>query len=109
MTAIMTSDFYCCNDLQLLIVITRTLLDAPTRKSAHACKHTHTRRNVCVQYRHDLPKFRAGIVLYCIVFNYLYSAPQQPWANRGAFGSISSKKIKRHELKVEGDEFNFRS
>src|SRR6218665_1337582 len=28
----------------------------------------------------------------CIVFKYLYSAPQQPWANRGAFGSISSKK-----------------
>jgi len=23
---------------------------------------------------------------YCIVFKYLYSAPQQPWANRGAFG-----------------------
>src|SRR6218665_1970115 len=32
------------------------------------------------------------IVLYCIVFKYLYSAPQQPWTNRGAFGSISSKK-----------------
>jgi len=31
-------------------------------------------------------------ILYCIVFKYLYSAPQQPWANRGAFGSISSKK-----------------
>jgi len=27
--------------------------------------------------------------LYCIVFKYLYSAPQQPWVNRGAFGSIS--------------------
>jgi len=27
-----------------------------------------------------------------IVFEYLYSAPHQPWANRGAFGSISSKK-----------------
>jgi len=27
-----------------------------------------------------------------MVFEYLYSAPQQPWANRGAFGSISSKK-----------------
>src|SRR6218665_2067694 len=24
---------------------------------------------------------------YCIVFKYLYSAPQQPWANRGAFGT----------------------
>jgi len=31
-------------------------------------------------------------LLYCIVFEYLYSAPQQPWANRGAFDSISSKK-----------------
>jgi len=31
-------------------------------------------------------------LLYCIVFKYLYSAPQQPWANRGAFGSTSSKK-----------------
>jgi len=31
-------------------------------------------------------------VLYCIVFNYLYSAPQQPQADRGACGSISSKK-----------------
>src|SRR6218665_3762431 len=31
------------------------------------------------------------IVLYCMVFKYLYSAPQQPWANRGAFGSISFK------------------
>jgi len=30
--------------------------------------------------------------IYCIVFKYLYSAPQQPWVNRGAFGSISSKK-----------------
>src|SRR6218665_1167847 len=28
--------------------------------------------------------------LYCIVFEYLYSAP--PWANKGAFGLISSKK-----------------
>jgi len=27
-----------------------------------------------------------------MVFKYLYSAPQQPWANRGTFGSISSKK-----------------
>jgi len=27
-----------------------------------------------------------------MVFKYLYSAPQQPWANRGAFGSIISKK-----------------
>src|SRR6218665_115848 len=35
-------------------------------------------------------------LLYCIVFKYLYSAPQQPWPNRGAFGSISSKK--RDEL-----------
>ena len=34
-------------------------------------------------------------LLYCIVFKYLYSAPQQLWANRGAFGSISSKKIDR--------------
>jgi len=32
------------------------------------------------------------IVLHCIVFKYLYSTPQQPWANRGTFGSISSKK-----------------
>src|SRR6218665_574497 len=31
-------------------------------------------------------------LLYCIVFKYLYSSPQQPWANIGAFGSISSKK-----------------
>jgi len=23
-------------------------------------------------------------LLYCIVFKYLYSAPQHPWANRGA-------------------------
>ena len=30
--------------------------------------------------------------IFCIVFKYLYSAPQQPWANRGAFSSISSKK-----------------
>jgi len=29
--------------------------------------------------------------LYCIVVKYLYSAPQQPWANRGAFGLISFK------------------
>src|SRR6218665_431850 len=39
-------------------------------------------------------------VLYCIVLKYLYSAPQQPWANRGAFGSISSKK--RHKLTIIG-------
>jgi len=32
------------------------------------------------------------ITLYCIVFKYLYSDPQQPQANRGACGSISSKK-----------------
>jgi len=31
-------------------------------------------------------------LLYCIVFKYLNSAAQQPWANRGTFGSISSKK-----------------
>jgi len=35
------------------------------------------------------------IVLYRIVFEYLYSALQQPWANRGAFGSVSSKKRDR--------------
>jgi len=33
-----------------------------------------------------------GMVWYGMVFKYLYSAPQRPWANRGAFGSISSKK-----------------
>jgi len=40
------------------------------------------------------------IVLYCIVLccvQYLYSAPQQPWANRGAFGSVSSKKRDKFE------------
>jgi len=31
-------------------------------------------------------------LLHYIVFKYLYSAPQQLWANRGAFRSISSKK-----------------
>jgi len=30
-------------------------------------------------------------LLHCIVFVYLYSAQQQPCANRGAFGSISSE------------------
>ena len=30
--------------------------------------------------------------LHCIVFQYSYSAFHQPWANRSAFGSISSKK-----------------
>ena len=40
----------------------------------------------------DLEFCADDIVLYCIVFKYLYSAPQQPQANRGAFGSISSKK-----------------
>jgi len=40
-------------------------------------------------------------VLYRIVFRYLYSAPQQPWANRGAFGSISSKK--RQVLRSDKD------
>src|SRR6218665_2206256 len=40
--------------------------------------------------------------LYCIVFRYLYSAPQQPLANRGAFGSISSKK-KRQVLRSDKD------
>src|SRR6218665_892217 len=37
-----------------------------------------------------------------IVFKDLYSAPQQPWANRGAFGSISSKK-KRQVLRSDKD------
>jgi len=32
------------------------------------------------------------MVSYGMVFKYLYSAPQQPWANRGALGSINSKK-----------------
>jgi len=32
------------------------------------------------------------MVFYGMVFKYLYSARQQPWANRGAFGLISSKK-----------------
>ena len=27
--------------------------------------------------------------LYCIVFEYLYSAPQQPQAHRGTFGYIT--------------------
>jgi len=36
--------------------------------------------------------FYLFFVLYCIVSKYLYSAPQQPWANRGTFDSISSKK-----------------
>ena len=29
---------------------------------------------------------------YCVEFECLYSAPQQLWVNRGAFGSISFKK-----------------
>src|SRR6218665_1535047 len=41
-----------------------------------------------------------GMVWYGMVFKYLYSAPQQPWANRGAFGSISSKK-KRQVLRSD--------
>ena len=32
------------------------------------------------------------LILYCIVFQYLYSAPQQPWANRCVSGSLISKK-----------------
>src|SRR6218665_921777 len=40
-------------------------------------------------------------MLYCIVFKYLYSAPQQPWGNRGAFDSISSKK--RQVLRSDKD------
>src|SRR6218665_2507493 len=43
-----------------------------------------------------------GMVWYGMVFKYLYSAPQQPWANRGAFGSISSKK-KRQVLRSDKD------
>src|SRR6218665_494213 len=41
--------------------------------------------------------------LYCIVFKYLYRDPQQPLANRGAFGSISSKKrqVLRSDMDVE--------
>ena len=35
---------------------------------------------------------RSVFVLYSIEFKCLYSAPQQPWAKRGVFGSISSKK-----------------
>src|SRR6218665_245254 len=34
----------------------------------------------------------ARMCITSIVFKYLYSATQQPWANRGSFGSISSKK-----------------
>src|SRR6218665_792838 len=40
--------------------------------------------------------------LYRIVFKYLYSAPTQPKANRGAFGSICSKK-KRQVLRSHKD------
>jgi len=38
-----------------------------------------------------------------LVFKHLYSAPQQPWANRGAFGSISPKKreVLRSDKEVE--------
>jgi len=32
------------------------------------------------------------MVWYGMVFKYLYRPLQQPWANRGAFGSISSNK-----------------
>ena len=35
-----------------------------------------------------------------MVFKDLYSAPQQPWANRGTFGSISSKE-KRQVLRSD--------
>jgi len=38
------------------------------------------------------PHMRIELLLYCIVFMYLFSAPLQPWANIFAFGSISSKK-----------------
>jgi len=43
--------------------------------------------------RYEVAAWNIGIarnILYCFVFEYLYSTPQQLWANRGAFGSISS-------------------
>src|SRR6218665_1363835 len=49
--------------------------------------------------RRDVTHADDLIVLYCIVFKYLYSAPQQPKANRGACGSISSKKRDKLERK----------
>jgi len=39
-------------------------------------------------YNCGLNAYLALKLLYCIVFKYLYSAPQQPWANVGVFGSI---------------------
>src|SRR6218665_3585064 len=46
--------------------------------------------------------FTLYCIVYCIVFKYLYSAPQQRWANRDAFGSISSKQ-KRQVLGSDKD------
>ena len=52
---------------------------------AHSCIAIHVYSIICtcscIYYIH--------IILYFIVFKYLYSAPQQPWTNTSAFGSIS--------------------
>jgi len=31
-------------------------------------------------------------ILYCIAFKYLYSAHQQPWANKGALDQLAPRK-----------------
>src|SRR6218665_1855775 len=46
------------------------------------------------------PQTRRQVSAY--VFKYLYSAPQQPWANRGAFGSDSLQE-KRQVLRSDKD------
>src|SRR6218665_2079988 len=43
----------------------------------------------CESFRDE----RTGaVLLYCIAFEYLYSAPQQPWANRGALVRLAPRK-----------------
>jgi len=59
---------------------------------AIACMGVIYFRRYGTQKTHNnIPWFRCHL-LYGMVFKYLYSALQRPWANRCAFGSISSKK-----------------
>ena len=62
-------------------------------------RKSYIKTSYCVAYMYrpqtgiiqlDIISYPLGLLYF--VFKHLYSAPQHSWTNRGAFGSISSKK-----------------
>ena len=51
--------------------------------------------------RQCLRPLMAIIYMYCILFKYLYSDPQQTRTKEGAFGSVSSKKRDKFQEEIK--------